>query len=388
MMRAQLVVLAGFAAAAWATFAGCSRGTPAGFADDAGADAPAQGAVDAKFGPPEDAAYSLLEAGCATATAKVFRDPIYMLMVLDGSGSMADEQKWQAIVPALEAFVDDLADQNDVSFGVGLTVFSDSLDKTGGVGPYAAMDVPIAYVDSAHALSLRARIDPAKPNADTPTVSVLSGQYPLLEAFTPQPPLLPNGKKVLVFMSDGVPHPDPDGTAKAKSIQMVKDELAKNVLTFSVGIGYTFPYDPLLYDPLFMAQVALGGGTAPQGCNPTETKWAPNMCHFQITPVGGESALQLEQEMLIAFDKIRATVTSCELTLDKTGYVDPFLVNVVFTDAHNLEHVIVEDPKDGWSYDNPTDPKKVILNGQSCQEMKDNPRGRLVVVLGCKTITK
>jgi hypothetical protein len=159
-------------------------------------------------------------------------------------------------------------------------------------------------------------------------------------------------------------------------------------MTFAIGIGYTFPYDPQTYDPLFMAQLALAGGTAKKDCLPYETEFPDNMCHFQITPSVSQGADQLEQAMLIAFDKIRATVTSCELTLDKTGLTDPSLVNVVFTDANNVESVVPEDPKDGWTYDNPTDPTKVILNGQSCQDMKDNPRGKVVVVLGCKTITK
>jgi hypothetical protein len=375
------------------TAAACATGGSPGFAPvDAGADAALEAGPDVTFKPGDDGG-SILDAGCATATAKVVRDPIYMLLVLDGSGSMLGDHKWQAIVPALEAFVDDLESLNDVSFGVGLTVFSDSLDTTNGLGPYTKMDVPIAYVDATHAAALHARLDPAQPSAQTPTYQVLSGQYPLLEAFTPAAPLLANGKKVLVFMTDGVPYPDTDSTAKPKSIQAAKDELAKTapagpLLTFAVGIGYTFPYDPTTYDPLFMAQLALAGGTARKDCDPNETKFADNMCHFQITPTGATDATQLEQDMIIAFDKIRATVTSCELTLDKSGLTDPTLVNVVFTDAYNVEHVVPLDPKDGWTYDNPTDPTKVVLNGQSCLDLKNNPRGKIIVVLGCKTITK
>src|SRR5262249_14448515 len=141
------------------------------------------------------------------------------------SGSMSGDHKWAAIVPAVEAFVDDLATQNDVSFGLGLTVFSDSLDQTNGAGPYTKLDVPIAYVDATQATALHARLDPATPKNETPTYQVLSGQYPLLETFAPTAPLLPNGKKVLVFMTDGVPYPDADGGAKPNSIQLAKDEL-------------------------------------------------------------------------------------------------------------------------------------------------------------------
>ena len=75
-------------------------------------------------------------------------------------------------------------------------------------------------------------------------------------------------------------------------------------------------------------------------------------------------------------------------TLDESAPIDPTLVNVVFTDALNVEHIVPEDPKDGWTYDDPANPTKVILSGQSCEDMKNNPRGKVVVVLGCKTVTK
>src|SRR4051794_10645592 len=116
--------------------AACSqgRGTPTAFEeDDASADASLdQGAPnDARFGAVSDA-LELLEAGCAKATAHVLRDPIYMLLVLDGSGSMAQDQKWNAVVPAIEALIDDLQSQADPSFGMGLTIFSDTNDLTAG----------------------------------------------------------------------------------------------------------------------------------------------------------------------------------------------------------------------------------------------------------------
>src|SRR5207253_5782776 len=84
--------------------------------------------------------------GCATATDQVRRSPIAMLLVLDASGSMNDDAKWNAVVPALEGFIDDIAQRNDPSFGVGLTIFSDTNDPTAGAGPYPQMVVPIASV--------------------------------------------------------------------------------------------------------------------------------------------------------------------------------------------------------------------------------------------------
>ena len=138
-----------------------------------------------------------------------------------------------------------------------------------------------------------------------------------------------------------------------------------------------------------MAQLALAGGAPNQPCDPNESQFAEHMCHFQITPVSGsQSPIVLEQDLRIAFDKMRAHVTSCELTLTVSGTVDPSLVNVLFTDAEGTEQVVPADPVDGWSYDDPKSPTKVLLHGKACDDLKANPGGDVVVVLGCKTIVK
>ncbi len=386
---------AALAGAAVGLAVGCAaRGTttPGFGVDDAGLDA-ATGPVDGGVFAPADDANSILGAACATAKAPIQRDPIYMLVVLDGSGSMKEDLKWRAIVPALEGFIDGLASTKDKSFGLGLTIFSDTSDPVGDGGVYDKANVPIAYVDDAQVAALKQRLDLAQPSGQTPTFAVMSGQYAFLEKYAPTPPLMTErGHKVLVLMTDGIPSPDP-ATQQPKCIQAAKDEFALAapagpITTLAVGIGHTFPLDQQVYDPLFMAQLALAGGAPNQPCAPYETKYADNMCHFQITPVSSPDPTQLELAMMIAFDKIRATVTSCDLMLDKSGVVDPALVNVVFTDAHNTQHVVPEDPKDGWTYDDPKAPTKVILHGQSCADLKGNPSGDVEVVLGCKTIVK
>src|SRR5690348_7052136 len=45
-----------------------------------------------------DGASSVLspDAACATATAETKRDPVYLLFVVDGSGSMDSDSKWTA----------------------------------------------------------------------------------------------------------------------------------------------------------------------------------------------------------------------------------------------------------------------------------------------------
>src|SRR5262249_51214475 len=153
----------------------------------------------------------LLRSGCAVATGQADRVPLYLLFVVDGSGSMRRNGKWAAMVPALVAILEDLGSSPDRSLGVGLTVFADKKDLTIGdttAGPYDKLDVPVAYLDAAQLARLKARLTGTEPNLGTPTYEVLSGQYPLLRQLAPPTPLLPGGRHALVFITDGVPDPD------------------------------------------------------------------------------------------------------------------------------------------------------------------------------------
>jgi hypothetical protein len=342
------------------------------------------------------------DAGCATATASASRQPVYMLIVLDGSGSMNQNrdgtmsQKWTAVVPALDAFFTDPTAMNDPGFGVGLTIFSDKNDPQCNagfipncVGPYSAMNVPIAKVDATQSAALKARIDPTAPNDGTPTYAVLQGQYPALEAFNPASGHLdPNGKKVLVLMTDGVPNGG--ASEQNQCITLTTSEAAKSppVTTFVVGVGNYNPLNTQDYDPAFLGHLAQAGGAPRAGCDPTNTNDETKMCHFQVTP-GNKTAQQLEQDFLNAINAIRGQVASCTFALQNSGgTVDPTKVNVVYNDGSGNKTTVPQDGTNGWTYDNPTSPTSVTLHGTSCSTMKANSKGSISIVLGCATVYK
>jgi hypothetical protein len=327
----------------------------------------------------------ILGSGCATATAEASQRPAYLLIVLDGSGSMIEENKWTSVVPALDALFADLAASGDTSVGVGLTVFSDSNDPTRGNGPYTKMDVAIAAVDATQAYALTGRLS-GQPSGLTPTFAVMSGQYPLLESFAPSAPLPPDGERVLALMTDGVPNGG--APEQQQVIALAQAEYAKGIPTFAVGIGDLSPVDPSVYDPLFMAQLAIAGGTANPGCDPMAEGDETRMCHFQVTP-GGKSAAELEAAFAGAIDRIRGAIASCTFDLQKNGQpLDPAEVNVVFTSGSGEQTLVPQDATDGWTYDDPSDPNQVILHGQACGELKGDPHGRVQIVVGCRTVTQ
>jgi len=324
-------------------------------------------------------------AACAKTTAAASHSPVYMLVVLDGSGSMSQDNKWYAVVPALQAFFDDLARHYDPSFGVGLTVFSDTLDATSGMGPYGKADVPIRVVDATQAAALVARLTGA-PNGLTPTFAVMSGQYPLLDSFEPVAPLEAGGKRVLVLMTDGVPNAG--APEQEQCVALAATERTKSTLTFAVGIGNLGQYDPANYDPVFMANLAVAGGAPNAGCVPGEKTDAARMCHFQVTP-GGRSAQEIERDFLGAIDRIRGEALSCDFRLPpRTDDVDPQKVNVVFTSGAGKDVLLPQNATDGWTFDDAASPTSVLLHGAACTAAKSDPRGKVSIVMGCKTVVR
>ncbi len=333
--------------------------------------------------------------GCATASAEITGAPVYMQIIFDGSGSMNDPVtpngptgvKWKAATNALIAFFNDLALKADESFGVGLFLF----DGTQEVNDFKREDVPIRFVDGAQLSRLTQRIRRSSPQGGTPIGMSLDGQIPLLANFQPIAPLKPNGKRILVLITDGVP--GGGAIEQNRCIQRVTDARSQTpgVTTFSIGVGDPSS-EPSAYDPVFLGKMAEAGGTAPNGCLQGWSGASPagsTPCFFQMTP-GARTADQLRDALIAAFDGIRGAARSCEFTLEKPeggGTLDPAKVNVEYTAGNGTTSTVPQSDADGWSYDDPSAPTRIIFNGAACEKTKLDAGGRVRIVVGCKTIT-
>jgi hypothetical protein len=317
-----------------------------------------------------------------------------MLFTLDGSGSMGQNNKWTAATGAITAIFGDMQTKADPGLGVGLNVFSDSNDPTGGIGPYpSGADIPIAFVDATQDGKLKSRVS-GQPSGGTPTGSAMGipsgGGYGELASYTPSAPLLPGGKKVLVLITDGVPtdtcSTNGDGSDNYPANACVAGAAAQlaganKIQTFVIGGGILPTTDFSNFDPYFLGALAQAGGTAPPGCNPKEnTKGATDFCYFEVDPSGSSTATQ--QAFEAAINAIRGQVASCTFPLQATdaGTIDPGKVNVVL-DGNELS----QDPNNGWTYDNPSNPTEIILHGTACDTMKNSPSSSIQIVLGCAT---
>jgi hypothetical protein len=335
------------------------------------------------------------DSGCATASAKATRAPVYMLFVEDGSGSMGQEHKWDAVVPALEGLFTSF--ENDPGISAGLIVFADTMDMTltTGPGPYPepGIDVPMGYVDTTQDTAFNTRLS-GMPNSNTPTYWAMQGGYGELESYMPMAPVQPNGQKVLVLITDGVPTDHMCSVKNAGTnypmnpcVLMAGAEHMKTppngpILTFVIGVG-AFPSTGTDFDPAFLGNVAQAGGGAPMGCNPNETQNLANLCYFEVDPTQATSAMQLQQKFTDALQAIRGQVLSCTFPLQTTGLgmVDPGKVNV---DVNGM--TVPQSSTNGWSYDNPSMPGAIVFNGSACDSLKNDPSASVSIVLGCTTI--
>ncbi len=334
---------------------------------------------------------------CATATARASAEPLVMEFLLDGSASMtaySGINKWAAAVDALNQVFDELARANDPNVHAGLIVFSDNLDCSRGYGPYpgaggvdkngkaCAADVPPAPVTPAQLALLRARLL-TRPGGGTPTKAALLGGYSTLRNH--QAP--PRARRVAVLVSDGVPTDADD----AECVAEVANALSLDGMrTFSIGIGElagTAAYD---YDPAFMGDVAVAGGTRfSPSCDPT-SKLPASLCHFQVTPSATGSSAQLTAEFTQALNVVRGRALGCEFALQAStatsAKLDPKKINVVWKDGAGTDHIVNKDPSNGWKYDNDSSPTKVIFSGQACTNVSNDPNSAISVVVGCASL--
>jgi hypothetical protein len=333
------------------------------------------------------------EGGCAQVMETVTRQPVYMLFVQDGSGSMRHDNKWAAVVPALETIFADMSMKADPGVGAGLIVFSDSLDTSGPGGPYPeSIDVPVGFVSAAQDMALTQRLS-GTPTSSTPTQAGLTGAYNELDTFMPAPPLPAGGKKVVVLITDGVPTDgckmSGAGYANNPCVQLAAAKLAPAnpadaILTFVIGVGIYPTPDPAVFDPAFLGNLALAGGSGAMGCDPNQNAaGATNLCYFQVDPTLATSAAQLQQTFEQAINAIRGQVVSCTfpLRLTDAGTIDPTQVSVTVGSM-----AVAQDPANGWSYDDPTSPTAIVFHGTSCAGLMSDPSAQVQVVVGCEGI--
>ena len=309
---------------------------------------------------------------CAASTQQAELAPVYLVFLLDESGSMGDgkngkrEQKWDPVTSALNGF---FADPESAGIMASLSLFP--LNKNTGKGAadpskpadcvasaYVTPEVtPRALPDDMAFASAIAKLDP--PNEyGTPTLPALSGTIEYAESLLKEDP---TRKVAIVMVTDGEPYGCDGNTINATAV--AAKAVAAHLPTYVIGVGAELDS---------LNAIAVGGGT--------EKAFIVSL---------GDPAMT-KTALLDAINLIRGKSISCELPLPAPPAgkkLDPDKVNVQFTGmgqaAMPLKYGTACSGDTAWHYDDATKPTKVLLCDDTCGAVKADPMGKLDVVFGC-----
>jgi hypothetical protein len=228
---------------------------------------------------------------------------------------------------------------------------------------YATAAVPLTALPSP---LFSASITATSPKGDTPTRLAMQGAIAQAKAIAAANP---DQKTVIVFATDGEPvgcgvqwnnpaKQQQEVTATAADVAAI----ASTIPTYVIGVG---PSVALL------DEVAKAGGTTKA---------------LQVS-VGDPN--QTNASLLAALSAIRGKVIACDfdIPLPSDGRpIDYDKVSVVFTPSSGAEKKLAYDPlcaAEGFKFDNPAAPKKVVLCKNSCDIAQADGGGKMNVNFTC-----
>ncbi len=310
--------------------------------------------------------------GCAAANQAAELAPVYLVFLLDESGSMGDgrngnrTEKWDPVTAALRSF---FTDPDSTGIMASLSVFPLNKNKTTGA---ADNDIPAdcnaaAYVDPVvpptalpNDTTFAAAIQEMDPPNEygTPTYPALSGTIQYAQSLLEEDS---TRKVAIVMVTDGEPVSCRNNTIS--NTAMAAAAVADQIPTYVIGVG-----DSLTS----LNTIAEGGGTDEA---------------FIVTVDDPEKT---RTELLDAINLIRGEALSCDIDIPAPPAgkrLDPDKVNVQFTaadqDPVSLKYGTECSGDTEWRYDDPAKPTTIQLCESACSQVKADPNGKLDVVFGC-----
>ena len=324
------------------------------------------------------------DAACAQSSSTANLGSLTMLVMMDDSGSMNDNDKWNQVATAMKAF---FADPAAAGLRVGLRLFPSDQPTAGCTDKICNMDQNMAItacstalVDIAQLTAAAAPADtqeakllaaiPANPqpkggnnSGGTPTYAALQGAENIAVAYAAQHP---TEKVVVVFVTDGQPNGCDENIGHIAKI--ASDTLAAHKIeTYAIGI--------LGSNKGTMDQLAVAGGTT-----------AGIM-------IGGADGATTERDLLAAFGDIKAQNVSCDFGVPAppANLMLSFdNVNVNYTPGSGKQSTLprVKDAAacgttGGWYYDNNDAPTQIHLCDKTCTTVQADAGAALQVLFSC-----
>lgn len=308
---------------------------------------------------------------CAATTAEAELKPVYLVFLLDESGSMGDgehgdrKQKWDPVTSALKAF---FADSASAGITASLTLFP--LDKTpaGPADESIAADCdskvyqppvvkPTELPNAKSFADAITKVDP--PNEfGTPTLPALTGTISYAESLLAEDD---TRKVAVVMVTDGQPVSCSGNTVEATAA--AAKAVADHIPTYVIGVGE---------DLTSLNAIAKGGGTD------------------KAFIVALDDPEQTRTDLLDAVELIRGKSISCELDIPAPPAgkkLDPDKVNVHYSGTSqpdtSLKYGTSCKGDVAWHYDDPTQPTKILLCDETCATVKADSKAKLGVEFAC-----
>jgi Mg-chelatase subunit ChlD len=346
---------------------------------------------------------------CATQFDEAKLKPLDMVVMLDRSGSMADDGKWTAVTSAIQQFA---ANPDSQGIGVSLSYFPktyssvclpcdsycsgicfngccapptgewcwndgdcdgggvcyDFLCHAGGgnatceVGDYATPDVPLASLPGAVG-QLNISMANMSPAGGTPTGPALQGALSYASDLAEQP----NANDVVVVLAtDGEPTEcQPQSIGDVASVAASAAASPTAIPTFVIGVGANM---------FNLNVIAAAGGT--------------QQAHLV------DANASATQNFLDTLNEIRKVAVACQYEIPTvTGTIVYDLVNVAYAAAGQALVPIAKVTgastcgiSGGWHYDDPNAPTSIVMCPTTCEQLQNSDGTQVEIVYGCETI--
>lgn len=369
-MRPRLLVLV----AATACFCGCAlkSGEGGDLQTDSGTGLSGDvGSFDASI---DTSAPFDPDAACAASTEQATITAASIYVAFDKSSSMGPEvtsTKWAGARRGMEAFVKDSA---SAGLRIALNFFPRPADGVPVCDSAAYMAPRVGYdFLPANAAPILAAIDAEKPDGfNTPMYPALGGA---LRKAIEDLKTRPGEAGAVLLVTDGEPA-GPAATCAGLNPEDPKliGDLAATALknngikTFVVGLPGV--------NVTVANQIAAAGGTT--------------------SAVLATDPTKVESGFRDALAVVRGKAIPCDFPLPTKvlkGEVSYALVNVQYSKggappASTIYQDAACTAGEGWRYDDPTKPTRVVLCPKTCETVRADPKAKIDVLLGCKTAIK
>jgi hypothetical protein len=311
--------------------------------------------------------------GCAKAEYEATLRPLDLVVLLDQSGSMTeDDDRWTPTTSAIKRFV---SAKESAGIGIGLQYFplGKDDDEKCEAKTYAEPAVPVAVLPG-NAKAMIESIDAhyftkdnccdAPEHDGTPTRPAIEGVYQYLQGWLQTHP---ERDAIVLLATDGEPSSVCDDN-KIDAVSAVIDQAAKrtpSLRTYVIGIGHEDELEEL----------AKAGGTG-QGA-------------FGVDATGAMTEVQL----LDALAKIRGATLRCDFEIPSGTNSDPGNINVQRGAGAKATSTLVKVPNagdcskasaGGWYYDDAS--KHIQLCPDACREVLAETKAKVNIVVGCAAV--